>query len=673
MLIVCLFLTTQLIHAQTETYLDQEILVQFEKSVDPNEWIKSNESIATFSIEQVVSKRLAIYRLAFVESFDAIQVARMANSAKGVIVSQVNHTGVKNRATPNDQSFSQQWSFSSNAPGISNAPQAWDITTGGYTAKGDRIVVAVIDGGYFLDHDDLSFYTNAAEIPNNNIDDDNNGYVDDVQGWNATTQTGVHPLDNHGTHVSGIVGAKGNNGIGVTGVNWDVDVLPITSSTSIESDVLIAYNYALDMRVRYNETNGVEGAYVVSTNSSFGINFGDPASYPLWCAFYDSLGAYGILSAGATANLGINIDVTGDIPTACPSDFLVAVTNTTQAASRNGGAAYGATQIDLGAPGTGIYNTLNFHNYGQQTGTSMATPMVAGSIALMHSALCSNYLDAYQGKDDSLALHLKEMLLATVTPQSDIQNTTVSGGRLNLYKAVDTLRYFNCIRGTEVSEFDTCGNCEGKATVQVAEGQVPFSFSWNSGANDSVLVACKDDYTVTVTDDLGYTKTFSITIDGNDEFESNATVNNTVNGNDGSILLNPSGGNGGPYAYQWNTGESTASISGLSNGSYTVTITSESCTWIESFDIVTTSIESLANGINLIVFPNPSSSELTIEAEEEFQNVKLIDLSGRVVFHVAHSSNRISLETSALANGLYVLSVENKLGEEILTKVTIQH
>lgn len=672
-LIVSLLFATQLLNAQTESYQNQEVLIQFSNSVNPEEWIKTNKHVASFSISQVISKRLGIYRLSYAESMDAKILSKQLHQIRGVLTAQVNHNNVINRATPNDQGYPQQWQFNDAAPGSSFATQAWDFTTGGYTSKGDTIVVAVIDGGYALDHNDLNFYTNSAEIPNNGIDDDANGYIDDVQGWNASNQSGTHPLDDHGTHVSGIIGAKGNNGIGVTGVNWDVEVLPITSVTALESDVLIAYGYALDMRAVYNQTNGAEGAYVVATNSSFGFDYANPANFPLWCAFYDSLGAYGILSAGATANLGINVDVTGDVPTGCVSNFLVSVTNTTVSATRNNGAAYGTNSIDLGAPGSGIYSTDLFQNYSFKTGTSMATPMVAGTIGLMHSILCQNYYDDYAGREDDLALFLKDVLLATVTPQTDIQNTTVSGGRLNIYGAIDSLMNYNCIRGVEITNSDTCRDCNGSATVQLSDGEYPYSFNWNTGLSDSLLIGCMGNYVLTVTDDLGFQKEFNISINENDPLESNATVNNTVNGSDGSISLNPSGANDGVYSYQWNTGESSSMISGLAEGTYTVTISSGPCELIESFDIVATGFTDFLDEDHLRVYPNPASTVLTLEANESIANATLIDLRGRIVYQQNQSANRVVLDISNMASGLYMLSVKSSAGKEILTKVTIQH
>lgn len=343
---------------------------------------------------------------------------------------------------PNDPRFNEQYALnntgqSGGTPDADiDAPEAWDYTTGGVTALGDTIVVAVIDGGAQLNHPDLDFWVNRFEIPNNNIDDDQNGYVDDYLGWNAYSNNGTPGGDSHGTHVSGIVAARGNNALGVAGVNWKTKVMIIAGSSSSEATVVAAYAFALEHRATYNETNGAKGAFVVSTNSSFGVDYGQPVNYPIWCAMYDSLGKYGILSCGATANLGINVDLQGDIPTACPSNWLVSVTNTTRTDTRNSGAGYGLTTIDLGAPGTSVLSTDQTSTYSTKTGTSMATPTVAGAIALMISAANPGLLQSYRNNPGATALLFKQYLLDATDPIPALQGQTVTGGRLNVFNAV---------------------------------------------------------------------------------------------------------------------------------------------------------------------------------------------------------------------------------------------
>jgi subtilisin family serine protease len=143
------------------------------------------------------------------------------------------------------------------------------------------------------------------------------------------------------------------------------------------------------MRRLYNETDGEKGAFVVATNASWGINGGEPADSPLWCAMYDSLGAQGVLNCGATANNNVDVDVVGDLPTACPSDFMISVTATNIDDMRTF-SAYGATTIDVGAPGDNVYTTSISGGYGTTSGTSFASPLTAGVIGLLYSAPCAS-------------------------------------------------------------------------------------------------------------------------------------------------------------------------------------------------------------------------------------------------------------------------------------------
>lgn len=363
-----------------------------------------------------------------------------------VLALQPNHR-LQRREIPSDPSFNLQWGlFNDGGAGTAgadiDATEAWDITTGGVTALGDTIVIAVVDDGFDLAHEDLWFWTNRSEIPGDTLDNDGNGYIDDVVGWNAVTDTSALPVAFHGTHVCGIAAARGNNGIGVTGVTWSTPVLPVYSTLE-EDDVVAAYGYVHAMRRLYDTSGGARGAFVVVVNSSFGIDFAQPEDYPIWCAMYDSLGALGILSPAATINALLDVDAIGDVPTACASDFLVAVTNTDDDDELRS-AGYGRTQIDLGAPGTGVYSTIPGSNYGFNTGTSMATPHVAGTVALMMAAACERFAADYRLDPPGMARLLKHYLLAGAEPIPDLVDRTVSGGRLNVRRALDSLLIDYC-------------------------------------------------------------------------------------------------------------------------------------------------------------------------------------------------------------------------------------
>ena len=426
---------------ESTTYVENEFIIWLEQDVDASDFAaKSNTGIMP---KRQLSKRLNIWLFEINDNKELREdKMRRLNANADVRVIQNNHTNITLReAIPDDPFFGQQW-----APAIMNLPQAWEeFTTGGVTATGDTIVVAVIDGGADWTHEDLNCWENAHEIPNNGIDDDGNGYIDDFHGWNAYNHNGYVGSNNHGTHVSGIIGAVGNNGKGVCGVNWNVKVMPIGGSSSNESIVVEAYSYVLEMRARYNETDGEEGAFIVATNSSFGVDYGNPDDYPIWCSMYDEMGNVGILSCGAGPNMNVNVDVVGDVPSACPGNYLIGITNTTSDDVKYTGAGYGINNIDIGAPGTSIYSTLPNNNYGNMTGTSMATPQVSGTIALMYAALPEEMMIACKNDPANFCLSVRHHLLNGADHLPSLDGLVAAGRRLNAYGAIESVLYDSII------------------------------------------------------------------------------------------------------------------------------------------------------------------------------------------------------------------------------------
>lgn len=458
---VTVFTATQHTLAQKADHVAGDLIIMLVKDSEPaelvNDFAEFHGKPSDLNAVQQLSRRLNIWLFRFDPGqVDESVFLSAIRSSKWAMVAQFNHF-IETRNIPNDERFGEQWNMMNigQAGGTSGADvratDAWDIATGGLTAGGDTIVIAIDDDGFDLAHVDLPFWKNKLEIPGNAIDDDDNGYIDDYDGWNSQTNSGtITSLSSgHGTHVAGIAGARGNNTIGVAGVNWNARLLPVQGNSGLESVAVAGYAYILEMRAKYNETQGAGGAFIVSTNSSWGTNFGLPANFPIWCAMYDSMGYQGILSAAATSNSSnVDVDVQSDMPTACSSNYLITVTSTNNTDARM--AAFGATTIDLGAPGTSVLSTVPGNLYSTKSGTSMASPHVAGAVALICAMPCDSLSNDLKNNPAATMLRIKEFILDGVDPVTSLDGLTVSGGRLNVKQAMlNTAAYYNCSVGID--------------------------------------------------------------------------------------------------------------------------------------------------------------------------------------------------------------------------------
>lgn len=337
---------------------------------------------------------------------------------------------VSPRTDPDDPEYEAQWGLE--RIGVS---EVWEQTTGGVTANGDTIVVAILDTGFDIYHEDIfpNIWRNHADVPGDGIDNDENGFVDDHWGWNFIDDTPEHIADPHGHSVAGIIGAAGNNGRGVTGINWNIKLMVLEARTI--SEIVAAYEYIIDQRSRYNESYGREGAFVVASNASFGINRLWCEHQPIWGEMYDRLGEVGVLTAAGTANNAWDVDEVGDMPTTCPSDFLITVLNTNPFDERYAGSAYGRQTIDMGAPGQGSYTTKPFNRYGEFNGNSAAAPHLTGAIGLLYSLPCSQLAGEALQDPEGTALRVREALLNGVDPLPQLEAITQTGGRLSVARS----------------------------------------------------------------------------------------------------------------------------------------------------------------------------------------------------------------------------------------------
>lgn len=514
--------------AQEPPYVPGEMLVQMKEGIAPaaleSAFTHMGIQAVNLKAEEELMPSLNIWKFSFAEGANEHALLRALRAHPLVQLAQFNHY-VSRREIPNDTNFGNQWHHVNGNDKDIDSDLAWDITTGGTTATGDEIVVCVIEGGN-MNHPDLvdNKWVNDQEIPNNGADDDGNGYIDDFDGWNVESNddNGVF-TGGHGTQVMGMIGARANNAAGVAGVNWNVKIMSVAGENlSDEASVVEAYNYPLVMRDLYNETGGTSGAFVVVTNASWGIDNASPEEAPLWCAVYDALGEAGILSCGATANNNVNIDVVGDLPTACPSEYMVSVTATNNNDQRTF-SAYGQVNVDLGAPGESVWTTSGNNNYGSTSGTSFASPLTAGAIALLYSVPCPSLMALVIADPQTGADVIRQALFDGVDPVAQLENETVTGGRLNVFNSLNIL-INNCSANECLSPFGISASSEDGVNFilswSVLESAVSVNIRYREvGAPDWVEIAdwTEDFYTF---ESLAWCTSYEVQLQTNCEGES---------------------------------------------------------------------------------------------------------------------------------------------------------
>ena len=318
-------------------------------------------------------------------------------------------------ATSNDPYFTNGSLWGMGGSYGSRASTAWSANHTG--AAG--VYVGVIDEGIQVTHPDLDGNVgNPNEIAGNGRDDDGNGFVDDKYGWDFVSNnnsvydggTGGN-RDDHGTHVSGTIGGEGGNGVGVAGVNWDVTLLSgkfLGNNGGTTANAVKAVDYFTTLKNR--------GLPIVATNNSWG---GGGYSQTLYNAISRANTA-GILFVAAAGNSGTNNDTTPSYPSNYNLPNVIAVSAIDSAGRLASWSQYGATTVDLGAPGVGVWSTTAFNNYSSYSGTSMATPHVTGAAALYKST-----------HPTATAAQIKSAILSSTTPTASLSGKTVTGGRLN--------------------------------------------------------------------------------------------------------------------------------------------------------------------------------------------------------------------------------------------------
>ena len=347
----------------------------------------------------------------------------------GAVEAMESEEDIHLEALPNDPMVSGQ-GWITGGVGLSGGldigiAEAWSLVTGS-----TNVIVAVIDSGIDPEHPDLktNLWTNPHEVAGNGGDDDNNGFVDDIHGFNFKDHNSdIHDENGHGSHMAGIIGAVGNNGVGVAGINWNVRLMPLkftdaqgsgTSAGAIES-----INYAIE-----------NGANIINASWTLKLDRVVNGEDNLLKQAIEKAGEAGILFVTASGNqfdtgIGLNVDRTPVYPVKFGSTNLIAVAAVDNQGNPASYSNYGPLSVGIAAPGTGILSTMAHKNYGSMTGTSISTAFVSGAADLMLSLQPS--LTPEQ---------IKSPLLGSVTSKDSLKNFVSSGGILNIGKAVTSLQ-----------------------------------------------------------------------------------------------------------------------------------------------------------------------------------------------------------------------------------------
>jgi subtilisin family serine protease len=330
----------------------------------------------------------------------------------------------RHTATSNDTYFTNGslWGMYGDASSPANqfGSQAAEAWARGNTC-GNVVYVGVIDEGVMITHPDLkaSVGTNPGEIAGDGVDNDGNGFVDDVYGWDfAGNDNTVYDgtQDDHGTHVAGTIGATGGNGTGVAGICWTVKLLTakfLGRNGGTTANAIKAIDYLTNLKNRH-------GLNLVATNNSWG---GGGYAKSLYDAI-ERANAANILFIAAAGNSSANNDSTPHYPSSYTNGNIIAVASITSTGALSSFSNYGATSVDLGAPGSGIWSTVpgrKTPTYASYSGTSMATPHVTGAAAM--------YASLHPGAS---AAQIKDAILLSVVPTTSLNGKTVTGGRLNI-------------------------------------------------------------------------------------------------------------------------------------------------------------------------------------------------------------------------------------------------
>jgi subtilisin family serine protease len=458
-----------------------------------------NEAARTHAVKGAGGMRLKGFNV--LPDVELVQVKLPAGKAQELLLRHPNVVSVTPEpvahisATPNDTDFGLLWGMHQASDIDIDAPEAWDAFTGD-----PNFVIAIFDTGINYGHPDLAanVWTNPGEIAANGIDDEGNGYIDDIHGYDFVNDD-ADPADDHshGSHCAGTIGGAGNNSQGVAGVNWQIKMAAIkafnSSGSGAGADILEGVDYI------------AANNFALSSHSWRGTG-----AWPELYTAIQALGEAGHLLVAAAGNDNVNLDTFAEYPGGFDLDCIISVAAVTSAGARASFSNYGAVHVDLGAPGVGIYSTVLGTGYASYNGTSMACPHVAGAAAWL-----------WAQRPGWTAAQVKARILGRVTPMASMSGITVTGGFLNLAALDD-----NALADVTITGPDDGASVHGESgfsatAIDDEDGDISANISWSSdvdgdlGTGASILAELSlgaHVITATVTDADGEESSASINV-----------------------------------------------------------------------------------------------------------------------------------------------------------------
>jgi len=488
------------IEAQASNFVPEQVLVQFESDTSAYQRAQLRQRLGVVQAKGLGGANMSVFTL---EADTDIKAAIVKGSQEDTLLKIEPNYYSQTTTLPNDPSLASQWYLHNTGqtiagmPGVSGADigaaRAWDLNVGS-----PNVIVAVIDTGIDLTHPDLisNIYSNPGETgagkESNGLDDDSNGYIDDWRGWDFFNNDSVpDDLSGHGTQMAGIIGATGNNGIGISGAGQNIRLLPLRAgngTTLNNSDIVSSIHYAAG-----------RGAQIVNMSFTSTVYSG---------IIDNAIGAHpDVLYMTGAGNSGVDVSSDPHYPCSLTDSHLLCVAATTNQDQLAGFSNFSSSAVDLGAPGDNMLSTNFTGGYNFDEGTSQATASASGAAALLLSS---------QPGFNSTALRAR--LLATTDDAISLSGKTVAGGRISAGNATDFVAPQTTLPSPPPS---LTNQTQPSASFSSNESNVRFQCQIDSGA----WLDCTSPYTLPAASDGSHT--FRVrAIDGGNNTDSSPSIAN---------------------------------------------------------------------------------------------------------------------------------------------------